>query len=249
MSVVVFVGPTLTQNEVSSQLDAMVLPPAQRGDIFLAAQRRPMAIALVDGYFDQVPAVWHKEILWALSRGIHVLGAASMGALRAAELSAFGMRGVGRIFEAFASGALEDDDEVAVVHAAAERGYRALSEAMVNIRATLACAEQGGVVSSAERRTLEDLAKARFYPDRSFPRLLADAAGMGMAQATIGALRDWLPEGRVDQKRRDALELLGKLRQGAEWLPQPPVVSFELAETDAWLALQTSVAQGAGSGT
>ena len=66
-----------------------------------------------------------------------MFGAASMGALRAAELAAFGMEGVGAIFEAFREGVLEDDDEVAVIHGPAEFGYPVLSEAMVNIRRTL----------------------------------------------------------------------------------------------------------------
>ena len=50
-----------------------------------------------------------------MSQGIHVFGSASMGALRA-ELCPFGMVGVGRIFEAYRDGELEDDDEVAVIH-------------------------------------------------------------------------------------------------------------------------------------
>jgi len=68
---------------------------------------RPRVIGIVDGYFERVPAVWHKEILWAMSRGVHVLGAASMGALRAAELHPFGMVGVGAIFEGFRDGELD----------------------------------------------------------------------------------------------------------------------------------------------
>ena len=43
------------------------------------------------------------------------------------------MRGVGKIFEAFRDGDLEDDDEVAVVHGPAEFGFREISVAMVNI--------------------------------------------------------------------------------------------------------------------
>ena len=70
-----------------------------------------------------------------------------MGALRAAELHSFGMRGVGRIFEAFRDGALEDDDEVAVLHGPAEIGYLAASEPMVNIRETLARADSEGVLA------------------------------------------------------------------------------------------------------
>src|ERR1700687_1751155 len=151
MKAIVFVGPTISSQEVSEVLDvsgmidAVCLPPASQGDVYRASLQWPSAIGIIDGYFERVPAVWHKEILWAMSQGIHVFGSASMGALRAAELAAFGMTGVGAIFEAYRDGLLEDDDEVAVAHGLAEDGYRPLSEAMVNIRATLAAAEAAGV--------------------------------------------------------------------------------------------------------
>ena len=116
MSIVVFAGPTVPAARIRDRLDAVVLPPAAVGDVLRATGRAPRAIALIDGVFERVLPVWHKEILWAMARGVHVFGAASMGALRAAELHAFGMVGVGRIFEGYRDGALEADDEVAVLH-------------------------------------------------------------------------------------------------------------------------------------
>ena len=89
-------------------------------------------IGLIDGYFEWTLSVWHKEILWALTRGVHVFGAASVGALRAVELERYGMRGVGEIFRAYRDGELEDDDEVAVVHIPGQT-FACSSEAMVNI--------------------------------------------------------------------------------------------------------------------
>ena len=135
--VVAFLGPTLSEDEARAVLDAEYMPPAGHGDVLRAALRRPRVIAIVDGVFERTPAVWHKEILFALSEGIHVYGAASMGALRAAELDRFGMRGVGDVYRAYAEGVLEDDDEVAVAHTDAEHGFRALSDSMVDVRATL----------------------------------------------------------------------------------------------------------------
>jgi hypothetical protein len=86
-----------------------------------------------------------------LAAGIPVYGAASMGALRAAELAQFGMVGVGRIFEAYRDGVLEpfdepfeDDDEVAVLHGPPELGHRAMSEALVNPLHTCAGDRAGG---------------------------------------------------------------------------------------------------------
>ena len=138
MSVFVFLGPSLNIDSARAVWDAPhYLPPVRQGDIYHITRKKPLAIAVIDGYFQGVPAVWHKEILWAMARGIPVFGAASMGARRAAELAAFGMVGVGEVFSAYHSGELADDDEVAVVHGPSALGYRARTEAMVNIRATL----------------------------------------------------------------------------------------------------------------
>src|SRR5215470_11682231 len=142
----VFIGPTLRREEVAAICDADCLPPVAQGDVYRATQRGARSIGIIDGYFSGAPSVWHKEILWALSQGVRVFGSASMGALRAAELHGYGMRGVGRIFEAFRDGALEDDDEVAVVHGPEGIGFAPVSEPMVNIRATLARAEMEGVL-------------------------------------------------------------------------------------------------------
>jgi hypothetical protein len=136
MKTLVYVGPTLPAEQVRKLLpDATVMPPAAVGDILRASRRRDVArIAIIDGYFERMAAVWHKEILIAIERGIEVWGAASMGALRAAELHAFGMRGVGTIYQWYKRGVITADDEVAVAHLPAEYGYRATSDALVNFR-------------------------------------------------------------------------------------------------------------------
>lgn len=228
MTMFIFVGPTLAAEEIGRDQGFVYLPPVAQGDLYRAARRRPLAIGIIDGYFSGAPSVWHKEILWAISQGIPVFGSASMGALRAAELHAFGMRGVGRIFEAFRDGVLEDDDEVAVVHGPVELDYLAASEAMVNIRATLARAEAEGIVSSTSRHALEAFGKSRFFPQRSWETLIAGAAEHGVAESEQAALRAWLPRGRVDQKRLDAEEMLAAMRQALdEEQPTGPKFKFE----------------------
>src|SRR5262245_17446347 len=124
MSTYVFLGPTLPVEAARSILpEAVYLPPVSMGDVYALLAQKPQRIAIVDGLFERTPAVWHKEILFALSRGVRVLGSSSMGALRAAELHRFGMVGVGRIFDAYRDGVLCDDDEVALGHATAEHGW------------------------------------------------------------------------------------------------------------------------------
>jgi hypothetical protein len=208
MSIYVFTGPTLSAEEAADALDASYLPPVAQGDLYRVALARPRAIGIIDGYFERVPAVWHKEILWALAQRIPVFGSASMGALRAAELAPYGMIGVGEIFEAYREGRLEDDDEVAVAHASAADGYRPLSEPMVNIRQTLRCAQAACVIGPSTRSTLERIAKALFYPERLYPVVIQRGLEQGLPAPELAALERWLPSGRVDQKRADAIAML-----------------------------------------
>ena len=123
--IVVFLGPSLPPGEARRTLPARYLPPARCGDVLRIRRLKPRAIALIDGLFETTAAVWHKEILLALEDGIAVLGASSMGALRAAELEPYGMTGVGAIFEAFRDGVYTDDDDVALLHGSASAGYPA----------------------------------------------------------------------------------------------------------------------------
>jgi hypothetical protein len=143
-----------------------------------------------------------SEVAIALAEGIHVYGAASMGALRAAELDRFGMRGIGEVYRAYADGVLEDDDEVAVAHAGVEDGFQAVSDPMVDIRATLDAAVSNGVASEVTAATIAAQIKATFYPKR----LLLGALNSDDAEHL--RLREWLPDGWVRRKRDDALALL-----------------------------------------
>jgi hypothetical protein len=234
MTICIFTGPTLREAEVREHLDAIVLPPAAQGDVYLAALSKPTAIGIIDGYFERVPSVAHKEILWAMSNGVHVVGAASMGALRAAELSLFGMEGVGAVYGAYARGELDADDEVAVAHASREEGYRPLSEAMVNVRATLEAAETLGVIPATTRERIVAIAKELFYPSRCYPILLRRAMEEGLPAEHIEALRRFLPDGRVDRKRLDALDLLRVMRGRFSSGAAPKRVRYHFEPTDAW---------------
>ena len=226
---VVFAGPTIDAGHVRDMLHGTgtVLGPARQGDVMRACRLGARLIAIIDGYFQSVPAVWHKEILWAMANGVHVFGAASMGALRAAELHTFGMVGVGIIFESFRDGLLIRDDEVAVAHASAEHRYRSLSEAMVNIRATVTTARQAGVLEPAEAQVVLDEAAGRFYPDRHWAALCAALDGKSGAR-----LNAFLRQGgRVDQKQADAVTLLERIwADRAAWC-SPKTVSFTLSHT------------------
>lgn len=240
MTAYVFLGPTLPREAAHDLLDAVVLPPASQGDVYRVARRRPSLIGIVDGTFERMPSVWHKEILWALDQGIPVLGAASMGALRAAELEAFGMEGVGEVFASFRDGVLEDDDEVAVAHGLAEVGFRPLSEAMVNIRATVAAAVAAGVVDEATGGALVAVAKARFYPERHYPTMLADAVAAGVDADAVAAFEAFLAAGRIDRKREDAVAMLARMRERLTAGETTVTTRFTFQHTSVWVAAARS---------
>jgi hypothetical protein len=230
--IIVFTGPTLGVDEAQRELDAEYLPPASQGDVYTAARTHPWGIGIIDGYFERVPAVFHKEILWAMSTGVHVFGCASMGALRAAELAAFGMVGVGEVYEAFARGELTDDDEVTLVHGPAESGYVRGSEAMVNIRATFAAAHE--VVSPSTRDRLIQLAKELYYPERTYHRILALGRAAQLPASELDALDAWLPSGRRDVKKADAFEMLRVMSTQADAMPSGKRVDYHFEHTEAW---------------
>ena len=233
-TVVVFAGPSISAAEIEAEVDADCLPPAAQGDVYRAALQRPLVIALIDRVFEHVPAVWHKEILWAMAQGIHVYGASSMGALRAAELAPFGMDGVGSIFEAYRDGRLVDDDEVALAHGPAETAYAAFSEPLVNIRPTLQTAAAERIIATATLRELLQIGKQLFYPERSYARILERGASRSLPESELRALAAWLPGRQVDQKHDDALSLLRVLRERLAAGVEAKRVDFSFEWTSFW---------------
>lgn len=233
MTIFVFAGPSLGRADADVP-GLTYLPPAAEGDIYRAAREGPHAIALIDGYFEAQPAVWHKEILWAMSQGIHVFGAASMGALRAAELWSFGMQGAGVIYRAYRRGVLIDDAEVAVLHGPAELDYPSVTEALVNVRANLSRARAWGVVSPDSRRLVLQCAASVYYKDRTWDRILAESVRSGMKAEDAAALKAWLKQNLFDLKRSDASALVRLVKSREDSFKEPLRVSYTFEDTTFW---------------
>lgn len=206
MTDVVFAGPTLPTAEVAALLPgARVLPPVRHGDLLglgLAAGDRAF---IIDGAFLQTASVRHREILHLLQRGVIVAGSSSMGALRAAELHRFGMRGFGEIFRLYRDGVVEGDDEVAIVHGTAEDGYRAYSDPLVSMRIALRDAAAVGVIGDDDAAAMLSLARAMPFRARSFRAL--DRAAQGRI-AGARAFAAWRVGRDTDAKAADARLML-----------------------------------------
>ncbi|MEI6103069.1 MAG: TfuA-related McrA-glycine thioamidation protein [Methanothrix sp.] len=211
--IVVFLGPSLSRDKAEPVLEADYRPPAKRGDLYLAAREGAEIILLIDGVFFQECSVAHKEVIYALEAGAKVLGASSMGALRASELDIYGMEGIGRIYQAYKSGHLVSDDEVALVFD--PFSYEPSSEPLVNIRFNLDLAWQMGVISASCKDKLFHCAEAQYFPDRTYERMLSDAGTM-VKEKELLRFRDFLAKDKRDFKMEDALLALERVCRMAD---------------------------------
>ncbi len=195
---IVFLGPSLPLEEAYKILPhAAYHGPVRCGDIIKALRLCPKTIVIIDGFFEQTAAVWHKELLLALSLGIQVYGSSSMGALRAAELAPYGMIGVGQVFEWYRDAVIIDDDEVALVHTN-DDSFRTSLTPMVNVRATLSKAVKENIINRLQAEALLSSIKAQPY----YNRFLFEEA------QKLPALSAWLQKHYIDQKQLDAKQVL-----------------------------------------
>ncbi len=227
--VLIFSGPTLSHEHIQHMLpDAELYPPLQGGDLTRLKLEAGDLVTIIDGFFYQSSSVRHKEILELLRRGIQVWGAASMGALRAAELAHFGMRGIGHVFEAYMQGIIEGDDEVAVLHADEDMEYISFSDALVNIRHACARAVEAQLLSeAAEHRIVETAASLPFY-ERSYRHLLRQVPEELLSPQEAENLLSFVQQEQHNLKRQDALELLDAIQA---YTVKSFVPSFEWHET------------------
>lgn len=214
----IFLGPSLPRVEAETILgsDAAIYHlPVRRGDMDSLAQASGIVVGIVDGVFHESPAVSVYEIRHFIERGGTVFGAASMGALRAVDLRPCGMRGVGQIYEDFATGRLEGDDEVALIFDPSSGS--ALSVTLVHVRSAIdACVRRGRIDAADAARALS-AAREIYYADRCHAELLAAWQSAGLATATVAVLAASLDDPGSDPKRDNARLLLMAVRT---WIEQ-----------------------------
>jgi hypothetical protein len=185
-------------------LDADYRPPVKRGDL-ASIPEGVRVVGIVDGVMLNDAAVGHREIIALMARGIMVLGGGSMGALRAAELADFGMVGIGRIFEEYASGRVEGDDEVVLSYD--PYTLLPLSEPMINIRLNLQRAVAAGVIGEGSASALLTEMKRVFYPRRSYA-ILMEMAEKLLENKEVEKFKKFIEERVEDFKQKDAIFLL-----------------------------------------
>lgn len=226
---IVFVGPSIPIDIAKRTLPhADYRPPIRRGD--LDEVSGGSIVGIIDGVFAQTLAISPGEIRDAIQRGVVVYGAASMGALRAAEIP--NVVGVGRIYDMYRNGALERDDEVALLFD--DDGFRPLTEPLVNVRHAVDRLVRCATLSRDAGNAIVEAASRLHYTERTYDSILGSSslAANRDANDIIALLRGF------DLKRDDAQFLLETLAQVEACPPRPsthaaPPVNGAARETRA----------------
>jgi hypothetical protein len=212
---VIFLGPSLSRQKAKNILEADYRPPAKKGDLLrLADLTKDIAmVGLVDGFFLQdYPPTPIEVYQLATKKNILLVGAASLGALRAVELEKFGMIGIGKIFELYKTGKIDGDDEVAVTF---EEGRHTLqSEAMIDIRFNLFIARRKGIIDENTKRQITKVAKNVYFPFRNYADILdLSKRQYPLSDSYIESFRAYITSNRESLKERDTIKLLKYMRQ------------------------------------
>jgi len=216
MKIVIFAGPSLNIDEGTEIIpDAIFLPPLKPADLISALENhRPDVICIADDYSGRAAAVWHSEILYALQQGVKVYGAAAIGAIRAFELNSDGMSGVGRVYEMFQSGEIEDDDEVLSSFICDnDNAFLRTSEPLVNIRETCTRALAAEIINKNILRECLLIAKETHWSKRTFPEIFSRLEQKNISAEDINKLRNFVAENYVDIQKLDCLEMLEAARK------------------------------------
>ncbi len=207
---IVYLGPTLSREEASKILDADYREPAKKGDFLRLAHTsdEKRYVGFIDGVFlhDYPPSpieVYHL----ATRKNIELVGASSLGALRAVELEKFGMKGIGKIFQLYKNGIINADDEVAVTFV---RGKNILqSEAMIDIRFNLFLAYKKGIISKQTKKRFVKVAKNIYFPFRNYDDIITlTQKRFPSVYDELDNFRNYILKNRDSLKARDAIKLL-----------------------------------------
>ncbi|GHF76639.1 hypothetical protein FHX82_002593 [Amycolatopsis bartoniae] len=201
----VYIGPTIDVDRVRELAPhARVHGPIAHGDLLRLELGPETTVLIVDGVYYQRPAVRHKEILHALARGTVVVGASSMGALRACELRDAGMIGVGDVYDQFASGVLDSDDEVAVAHLGAEDGHAPRTVALVSVRAACRHLVSAGRVTEELADAAVAAVRGLYFTERTPFAVRSVVRQAGLPAAEAEELLSALGRTPADAKYADA---------------------------------------------
>lgn len=209
--IVVFSGPSLCENE--SQFNGLKTtwqPPVQSGSLYKCQLRKGDVVLMLDGYYGNVPAIKHQEIIEFINEGVLIYGAASLGALRAAELHTVGMIGLGYVFNQYMVGLIDGDDEVAVLHDPID--FTSHSVPLVNVRFAIQNLMLKQLICLDEAQWLISELKRRPFWERT-GTLIFDLLRSRFTLQKADELYEWIQSPSFNVKKRDAVLALTQLQR------------------------------------
>ena len=215
---IIYLGPTLSREKAIKILDADYRDPAKKGDFLMLSQDsdEKKYVGFIDGVFlhDYPPSpieVYHL----ATRKNIELIGASSLGALRAVELEKFGMKGIGKIFQLYKNGIINADDEVAVTFTRENNILQ--SEAMIDIRFNLFLAYKKGIITNQTKKRIAKIAKNIYFPFRNYEDIIKlTQRHFPSIYNELESFRSYILKNRDSLKARDAIKLLKYLKTMSE---------------------------------
>lgn len=208
---IIFLGPSLSIEKAKKILEADYRKPAKKGDLFQLIFNETKIVGLIDGYFLQdYPPTPIEVYNLVKKKETKVYGSSSLGALRAVELSKYGMIGVGKIFNLFRNGILDSDDEVAVTFTDYS-DYK--SEALIDIRYNLFLAQKMKVIDKEVKRIILRVSKQTYFPYRTYTDILDKCKQKYPDyRLQIEKFGEYIQSNRKSLKEDDAVLLLKRIK-------------------------------------
>jgi hypothetical protein len=201
---IAFIGPSIPRDEAARLCPSLdIRPPIRRGDLYREREHGAWGFLIIDGVFMADQAVSPREVVDVLADGALVVGASSMGALRAADCWPAGAIGVGIIYRLYRLGILDSDEEVAVaVHC--DGTDLAASIPLVNVRYAVARAVRRRILDRETGCAVLEAASSIYYPERTWREVLR-RAGVKCPEVHKFCIA-------LDLKRSDAQRAIARMR-------------------------------------
>jgi hypothetical protein len=152
--------------------------------------------------------------------GKTVIGAASMGALRASELDRSGMIGVGWVYEYFRRQAVRRDADVALAYSLFD--FKPMTVPVVDVEYWMERTSAAGLIGRPERARVLKAARRIFFAERTMDRLmdaLRGAIGDQLLQSLLAFCGGEIPSIKsldAEEAVRHAVSLAVPETQGGE---------------------------------
>lgn len=200
---IVFAGPSLPllSEQILNKIE--LRPPIKRGDLdSFFDVKNTGTILIIDGVFGSTLSISSTECREILFKGWCLIGASSMGALRASDLWSVGMIGIGDIYNLFRIGVLRSEADVAV--AINPKTHEEVSVSIVHIRFILAHLEKEKHITKGQSRRLLIQARGFFWFERNWDDILSKWKESGLENPVLDEIRKLISDKAAHPKKLDA---------------------------------------------